>query len=151
MAGAMQTDFWDHIFREHLDLTGLRCVPTSYRGHGGPTRWLAGSRMSGLRATCSQPPTRPGPPGPEPLGVPREAFASWPEAAPDPQRFRSILSQFIKRPVRKDLMDRYCANVARTSRAGLEGTIEMFYESIVDQVSATRGQRWFSPAMGTRS
>lgn len=78
------------------------------------------------------------PPGPEPLGMPREAFASWLEAAPDPGRFRPILSQFIKQPVREDLLERYCAGVARASRAALEGTIDMFYESIVEQVSGIR-------------
>jgi pimeloyl-ACP methyl ester carboxylesterase len=78
------------------------------------------------------------PPGPEPLGVPREAFVPWLEAAPDPQKFRPILSQFTMQPVREDLLDQYCANVARASRAALEGTIDMFYESIVDEVSGVR-------------
>ena len=78
------------------------------------------------------------PPGPEPLGVPREAFAPWLEAAPDRQRFRPILSQFITQPVREDLLARYCASVASASRVALEGTIDMFYESIVDEVSGVR-------------
>jgi non-heme chloroperoxidase len=165
-------DFWDHIFNEYLDLTGLRCVAASYRGHGGSDKAitgytherfardmfavadaagaarfvLIGFSMAGKFSrymTYLQPDRILGqvliaPPGPEPLGMPREAFGPWLESAPDPRRFRSILSQFIKQPVREDLLDRYCANVARASRAGLEGTIDMFYESIVGQVSGIR-------------
>ena len=165
-------DFWDHLFREHLDLTGLRCVAASYRGHGGSgpaasgftherfardmfavadavgaARFVVvGFSMAGKfgRYLAYLQPDRIlgqvliAPPGAEPLGMPREAFTSWLEAAPDPQRFRPILSQFMKRPVREDLLIRYCANVARATRAGLEGTIDMFYESIVDQVRGIR-------------
>ena len=165
-------DFWDHLFTEHLELTGLRCVAASYRGHGGSDRATSGftherfardmfAVADAAGATCFvlvgfsmagkfgrymaylEPERILGqvliaPPGPEPLGIPREAFTSWLEAAPDPRRFRPILNQFIKQPVREDLIDRYCANTARASRAALEGTIDMFYESIVDQVSGTR-------------
>jgi pimeloyl-ACP methyl ester carboxylesterase len=78
------------------------------------------------------------PPGPERLGVPREALDPWLDAAPHPERFREILLQFTRRQVRQDLLDLYCRNVARASRAGLEGTIEMFYESIEGQVGDAR-------------
>src|SRR5439155_25976626 len=78
------------------------------------------------------------PPGPEKFEVPREALSSWLEAAPHPERFREILLQFTKRPIREDLLDLYCRNVARASRAGLEGTIDMFYESIENEVSNIR-------------
>lgn len=165
-------DFWDHIFNEHLDLTGLRCIAASYRGHGGSDKAvsgytydrfardmfavadaagadrfvLVGFSMAGkfCRYMAYLEPSRVcgqvliAPPGPEPLGVPREAFAPWLEAAPDPQRFRPILSQYITQPVREDLLARYCANVASASRVALEGTIDMFYESIVDEVSGVR-------------
>src|SRR5215472_10730735 len=59
------------------------------------------------------------PPGPEPLEAPRAAFAAWLEAAPYPQRFREILLTFTKRPIRADLLELYCRNVALASRAGL--------------------------------
>lgn len=165
-------DFWDHIINEHLDLTGLRCVAASYRGHGGSGKAvggftherfardmfavadaagaarfvLIGFSMAGKFCrymTYLQPERVLGqmliaPPGPEPLAVPRDVFAPWIEAAPDPDRFGRILSQFIKQPVRDYLLVRYCANVARASRAGLEGTTDMFYESIVDRVSNIR-------------
>ena len=75
------------------------------------------------------------PPGPEKLGVPREAFMPWLEAAPDPERFREILLPFTTQPIRQDLLDMYCRNVSLASRAGLEGTIDMFYESTERQVS----------------
>jgi non-heme chloroperoxidase len=166
------SDFWDHIFNEHLDLTGLRCVAASYRGHGGSDKAISGYTherfardmftvadavgavrfvvvgfsMAGkfCRYMAYLEPTRVlgqlliAPPGPEPLGVPREAFTPWLEAAADPQRFRPILSQFIAQPVREDLLERYCANVARASPAALEGTTDMFYESIIEQVSGVR-------------
>jgi pimeloyl-ACP methyl ester carboxylesterase len=112
-------DFWDHIFNEHLDLTGLRCIAASYRGHGGSGKAISGythdrfasdmfavadaSRADRFvlvgfsmadkfcRYMADLQPSRVwgqvliAPPGPEPLGVPREAFAPWLEAAPDPQ------------------------------------------------------------------
>jgi len=165
-------DFWDHIFNEHLDLTGLRCIAASYRGHGGSGKAgsgythdrfardmfavadaagadrfvLVGFSMAAkfCRYMAYLEPGRVwgqvliAPPGPEPPGVPREAFAPWLEAAPDPPRFRPILSQFITQPVREDLLDRYCASAASASRAALEGTIDMLYESIVDEVSGVR-------------
>jgi pimeloyl-ACP methyl ester carboxylesterase len=165
-------DFWEHIFNEHLDLTGLRCIAASYRGHGGSDKAISGYTherfardmfsvadtvgagqfvvvgfsMAGkfCRYMAYLEPRRIlgqvliAPPGPEPLGVPREAFTPWLEAAPDPLRFRPILSQFITQPVREDLLERYCANVASASRQALEGTIAMFYESITDQVSGIR-------------
>jgi non-heme chloroperoxidase len=165
-------DFWDHIFNEHLDLAGLRCVAASYRGHGGSDKAasgytherfardmfavvdavgagrfvVVGFSMAGkfCRYMAYLEPGRVlgqvliAPLGPEPLGVPREAFTPWLDAAPDPQRFRPILSQFMTQPVREDLLERYCGNVARAPRAALEGTIDMFYESIVDQVNGIR-------------
>jgi pimeloyl-ACP methyl ester carboxylesterase len=78
------------------------------------------------------------PPGPEKLEVPREAFIPWLEAAPDPEGFREILLSFTTQPIRKDLLDMYCRNVSRASRAGLEGTIDMFYESTEKEVSDIR-------------
>jgi pimeloyl-ACP methyl ester carboxylesterase len=45
------------------------------------------------------------------------------------------LNQFITQPVRPDLLAHYCASVANASRDALEGTIDMFYESIVGEVS----------------
>ena len=74
------------------------------------------------------------PPGPEKLGVPREAFIPWLAAAPHPERFREILLTFTKQRICEDLLDLYCRNVSRASRAGLEGTIDMFYESIENKV-----------------
>ena len=165
-------DFWDHIVNEHLDLTGLRCIAATYRGHGGSGKAASGYTherfardmfavadaaradrfvlvgfsmaakfcryMAYLEPGRVEAQVLIAPPGPEPLGVPREAFAPWVEAAPDPRRFRPILNQFITQPVREDLLDRYCASVASASRAALEGTIDMFYESIVDEVSGAR-------------
>jgi non-heme chloroperoxidase len=78
------------------------------------------------------------PPGPEKLDVPREAWSSWLEAAPHPARFREIVLQFTKQPIREDLLDLYCRNVSLASRAGLEGTIDMFYESIQNEVGNIR-------------
>ena len=78
------------------------------------------------------------PPGPEKLGVPRDAFIPWLEAAPHPDRWRDILLSFTTQPIRQDLLDMYCRNVSRASRAGLEGTIEMFYESTEHEVSHIR-------------
>ena len=79
-----------------------------------------------------------GPPGPETLGVPREAFIPWLEAAAHPARFREILLSFTTQPIRQDLLDLYCRNVSLASRAGLEGTIDMFYESTENEVSDIR-------------
>jgi pimeloyl-ACP methyl ester carboxylesterase len=76
--------------------------------------------------------------GPEKLDLPHEALNPWLEAAPHPERFREILLQFTKQPIREDLLDTYCRNVSRASRAGLEGTIDMFYESIEKEVSNIR-------------
>jgi pimeloyl-ACP methyl ester carboxylesterase len=78
------------------------------------------------------------PPGPEKFAVPREALDSWLEAAPYPARFREIVLQFTKQPIREDLLDIYCRNVSVASSAGLEGTIDMFYESIESEVSNIR-------------
>jgi non-heme chloroperoxidase len=78
------------------------------------------------------------PAGPEKLAVPPEAFVPWLEAAPDPERFRKILLSFTKQPIREDLLDMYCRNVSIASRAGLEGTIDMFYESTENEVSGIR-------------
>jgi pimeloyl-ACP methyl ester carboxylesterase len=60
------------------------------------------------------------------------------EAAPYPEHFRGILVPFTKRAIREDLLDLYCSNVARASREGLEGTINMFYELIENEVSDIR-------------
>jgi pimeloyl-ACP methyl ester carboxylesterase len=78
------------------------------------------------------------PPGPEKFGVPREALIPWLEAAPHPERFREILLSFTTQPIREDLLDMYCRNVSLASRAGLEGTIDMFYESIEKEVNEIR-------------
>jgi pimeloyl-ACP methyl ester carboxylesterase len=75
-----------------------------------------------------------GPVGPEKLEVPREAFLPWLEAAPHPQRFREVLLPFTKQPIREDLLELYCRNVSLASRTGLEGTIDMFYESTESEV-----------------
>jgi non-heme chloroperoxidase len=75
------------------------------------------------------------PPGPEVFQLPREAFLPWLDAAPDPKRFREILLTFTKQPIREDLLALYCRNVSLASRAGLEGTIDMTYESIEGEVS----------------
>lgn len=76
--------------------------------------------------------------GPETLAVPREAFIPWLDAAPYPDRFQQILLSFTSQPIRQDLLDMYCRNVSRASRAGLEGTIDMFYESTENEVSDIR-------------
>ena len=81
------------------------------------------------------------PPGPEKLEVPRDAWAPWLEAAPYPARFREILLTFTKQPIREDLLDMYCRNVSLASREGLEGTIDMFYESIENDVGVYRLRR----------
>jgi non-heme chloroperoxidase len=78
------------------------------------------------------------PPGPETLAVPREAFIPWLDAAPEPDRFRPILLTFTAQQIREDLLDKYCRNVALASRAGLEGTIAMFYESSEKEVNELR-------------
>jgi pimeloyl-ACP methyl ester carboxylesterase len=78
------------------------------------------------------------PAGPEKLDLPREALNPWLDAAPHPERFREILLQFTKRPIREDLLELYCRNVSLASRAGLEGTIDMFYESIENEVRNIR-------------
>jgi pimeloyl-ACP methyl ester carboxylesterase len=76
--------------------------------------------------------------GPEKFNVPREALGGWLEAAPYPARFREILLQFTRRPIREDLLDLYCRNVSLASRAGLDGTFDMFYESIENEVRHIR-------------
>jgi len=78
------------------------------------------------------------PPGPERLNVPRAAFVPWLAPAPYPERFREILLTFTKQPISKDLLDVYCRNVSRASRAGLEGTIDRFYQSIENEVRNIR-------------
>jgi pimeloyl-ACP methyl ester carboxylesterase len=78
------------------------------------------------------------PPSPGILQLSREAFVPWLDAAPDPNRFREILIPFTKRPVQEHLLALYCQNVSLASRAGLEGTIDMTYESIEDEVSDLR-------------
>jgi pimeloyl-ACP methyl ester carboxylesterase len=78
------------------------------------------------------------PPGPEKLDVPRDVWVPWLQAAPHPARFREILLTFTKQPIREDLLDMYCRNVSLASREGLEGTIDMFYESIENDVGNIR-------------
>jgi pimeloyl-ACP methyl ester carboxylesterase len=78
------------------------------------------------------------PPGPEALAVPREALIPWLEAAPHPERYREILLSFTRQPIRQDLLDMYCHNVSIASRAGLEGTIDMFDESTENEVKDIR-------------
>jgi len=157
-------DIWDIFFADYLDLTGLRCIAASYRGHGGSDPALSGythesfardmfavADAAGADAfvlvgfsmagkfcrymECLHPHRVLGqvliaPIGPEPLAAPRELFTSWLDAAPDPSQFRPILAPFMAKPVREDWLEKYCQNVARASRAGLAGTIDMFYESI---------------------
>ena len=78
------------------------------------------------------------PAGPEALAAPRAAFEPWVDATTDPNRFRPIFEQFIARPVRGDLALLYCENVARATRAALEGTIDMFYVPIEHEVRGSR-------------
>jgi pimeloyl-ACP methyl ester carboxylesterase len=78
------------------------------------------------------------PVGPEKLDLPREALDPWLDAAPHPMRFREVLLPFTKQPIREDLLDMYCRNVSLASRAALEGTIDMFYQSIENEVRNIR-------------
>jgi pimeloyl-ACP methyl ester carboxylesterase len=159
---------WDDLIAARLNLSGLRCVAATYRGHGGfeaasgythdrfardmlavvdaagiDTFVMVGFSMAAKfgRYIAYLDPRRVSgqvliaPPGPQQLAVPREAFVPWLDAAPDPERFREILLSFTTRPIRQDLLEMYCRNVARASRAGLEGTIDMFYEAIEREVS----------------
>jgi len=160
---------WDDFILTRLNLSGLRCVAASYRGHGssdaarsgytherfardmfavvdaaGADRFvMVGFSMAAKfgRFMAHLNPRRVlgqvliAPPGPEALDLPREAFIPWLDAAPHPARFREILLPFTKQPIREDLLDLYCRNVSLASRAGLEGTINMFYESIAEKVS----------------
>src|SRR2546422_10313457 len=91
------------------------------------------------------------PPAPEKLEVPREAFLPWLEAAPYRDRFREILLTFTKHPIRQDLLDLYCRNVSLASRFGLEGTTDMLYEPIEDQVRNIRTPTLIMPTMHPRS
>ena len=116
---------WDDFITTRVNLADLRCIAASYRGHGGSD--LHPRRVLGQVLIA--------PAGPEKLHVPREAFIPWLEAAPHPQRFREILLPFTKQPIREDLLDLYCRNVSLATRAGLEGTIDMCYESIESEVN----------------
>ena len=49
---------WDDFLTAHLNLTGLRCVAASYRGHGGSGTARSGYTTNVLRATCSPSPMR---------------------------------------------------------------------------------------------
>ena len=163
---------WDDFLTTRMNLSGLRCIAASYRGHGGSgaaasgythdrfardmfgvadaagaeTFVMVGFSMAAKfgRYMAYLHPRRVlgqvliAPPGPEKLAVPREAFIPWLEAAPDPERFREILLPFTTQPIRQDLLDMYCRNVSLASRAGLEGTIDMFYESTEREVSNIR-------------
>jgi pimeloyl-ACP methyl ester carboxylesterase len=163
---------WNDLITTRLNLSGLRCIAASYRGHGGSGNSITGYThdrfardmfavvdameaerfvmigfsMAGKfgRYMAYQQPRRVvgqvliAPPGPEKFALLREAFLPWLEAAPYPEHFRSILVPFTKRPIREDLLDLYCSNVALASREGLEGTINMFYELIENEVSDIR-------------
>jgi pimeloyl-ACP methyl ester carboxylesterase len=163
---------WDDFITTRLNLSGLRCVAASYRGHGGSddaqfgytherfgrdmfavadavgsARFvMVGFSMAGKfgRYMAHLNPGRVlgqiliAPAGPEKFELPREALNPWLDAAPHPERFREILLQFTKLPIREDLLDLYCRNVSLASRAGLEGTIDMFYESIENEVRGIR-------------
>jgi pimeloyl-ACP methyl ester carboxylesterase len=162
---------WDDFITRRLNLSGLRCIAASYRGHGGSSGCGSGYTherfardmfavvdavgtkrfvMIGFsmaakfgRYMAYQEPRRVlgqvliAPPGPEKFNMPREAFLPWLAAAPYPERFRPILVSFTKMQIREDLLDLYCRNVSLASRAGLEGTIDMFYESIENEVKNT--------------
>jgi pimeloyl-ACP methyl ester carboxylesterase len=163
---------WDDLITTRLNLSGLRCISASYRGHGGSGNSVAGYThdrfardifavvdavkvesffmigfsMAGKfgRYMAYQQPRRVvgqvliAPLGPEKFAAPREAFLPWLEAAPYPEHFRSTLVPFTKRAIREDLLELYCRNVALASREGLEGTINMFYELIENEVSDIR-------------
>lgn len=163
---------WDDFVTKQLNLSGLRCIAASYRGHGGSGEGgsgytherfardmfavvdavgaerfvMIGFSMAGKfgRYMAYQQPQRIlgqvliAPPGPEKFDVPREVFFPWLAAAPFPDRFRDILVPFTKLAIREDLLDLYCRNVSLASRAGLVGTIDMFYESIENEVRNTR-------------
>lgn len=74
------------------------------------------------------------PAGPAELPVPRALFDPWLAAAPYPEKFKEVLAPFVKIPLRPDLLDLYCRNVALSCRAAQVGTIEMFaYTSIVEK------------------
>jgi pimeloyl-ACP methyl ester carboxylesterase len=107
----------DRLIVVGFSMAGKFC---RYMSHLAPSRILGQVLMA--------------PAGPECLGAPRAAFAPWVEAAPHPRQYRAILEQFITRPVREDLAQLYCENVARATRAALEGTIDMFYVPIHDEV-----------------
>src|SRR5215210_5770384 len=80
---------------------------------GGATRLIRGTISS--RRVLGQ--VLIAPAGPEKLPVPRDAFIPWLDAAPHPERFREILLSFTRLPIRQDLLDVYCRNVALASRA----------------------------------
>jgi 2-succinyl-6-hydroxy-2,4-cyclohexadiene-1-carboxylate synthase len=79
------------------------------------------------------------PVGPDAVDIPDEVFEGWMDAAKDPAKFREIGKDFIARPIEDRLMDLYCANVARATRAALKGTSDMCSrESLVDTVARVR-------------
>jgi non-heme chloroperoxidase len=165
--------FWDDLLTHHLDLTGLRCVTTSFRGHGGsdkPVRGYNHDRFArdmfavadaigaakviivafsmatkfGLYMSALKPERVLGqlllaPVGPREYPAPREVLSSWVDTAPHPDRMRELLAPFIKRPFRRELMDLYCENVTKATRAALEGTNEMWaYTSVEEDVKSVR-------------
>lgn len=119
-------DVADAVGAKHFVMVGFSMAGKfgRYMAHLSPERVLARILIA--------------PPGPEKFEVPREALNPCLEAAPHPERFRKILLQFTKLPIREDLLETYCQNVSRASRAGLEGTIDMFYESIEQEVAHVR-------------
>ncbi len=163
---------WDDLITTRLNLAGLRCVATSFRGHGGSGEARSGYTHERFardmfavadavqaesfivvgfsmgakfgRYMAHVHPSRVlgqvliAPAGPETLAVPREAFRDWLEAAPHPERFRQVLLPFTKQPIREDLLELYCRNVSLASRGGLEGTIDMFYESTENELRDIR-------------
>ena len=79
------------------------------------------------------------PVGPDAIDIPDEVFEGWIEAAQDPRRFREVLQPFTARPIEDRLLDVYCGNVARASRAGLKGTSDMCSrESLVERIREVR-------------
>lgn len=79
------------------------------------------------------------PVGPDAVDIPDEVFEGWMEAAQNPAEFRKILQPFVARPIEERLIELYCANVARATRAALKGTSDMCArESLVKTVRNVR-------------
>jgi pimeloyl-ACP methyl ester carboxylesterase len=156
--------FWYDLLTNHLDLSGLRCIAASYRGHGGSSPATGGytaeqfardmfavadaagaqqlivvgfsmaakfaPAMAALQPARVTAQVLIAPVGPDAIDIPDEV---------DPEEFRKILQPFIARPIDDRLMDVYCGNVARASRAGLKGTSDMCSrESLVGMIRGVR-------------